>query len=246
MSTRTTSQNRARNSRLGLVFVTLVALFSAGCVVSPQPSPPETDPELDGDGIDVGVIPETVSEYISFDAAPGTVKPAEGVVIVTDLDTTEVPSTAVVRSDGSFSIALPGLPGHTYRFQVKQGDARSQPVDLVVDDTGTTAVLVEEDAPSCLVLDPGRYAPLDGEGDATTLLLRNDCGVPVRIAAPRLRRGQGPFVFSPTGALEIPASEVGFITVRAGGSGAETEDVLLLDVEEPVATRRAITLTIPE
>ena len=68
----------------------------------------------------------------------------------------------------------------------------------------------------------------------------------MRIATPRLRRGQASFTFSPTDSLSIEPGGVSFITVQRESSDGEVEDVLLLDVIEPEPTRRAITLTIPD
>ncbi|MBK8940539.1 MAG: hypothetical protein IPM79_23730 [Polyangiaceae bacterium] len=224
----------------------LLSLSLASCVVSPQPSPPGEDPDLDGDGIDiVGAGTEDLNELLTFDAAPGSVDPAKGVVIVTNLERSDAPSRVVVRDDGSFSVALAGFPGDTVRFQVDQDGARSQPVDIAVDATGQVVDVVE-DAPACLAIDPARFVALSGAGDAQSIVVRNECEVAVLIDAPRLRRGRGPFTFSPTGALSLEPGEAGFVTVRAVGAADEREDVLFFDVSAPEPARRAITLTVPE
>lgn len=221
-------------------------LLVAACVVSPQPSPPADEPDLDGDGIDViGTGTEDFSELLTFEAAPGSVEPAEGVVIVTNLERSDAPSRVAVRADGSFSVALAGFPGDTVRFQVDQAGARSQPVDIAVDATGQVVDVVE-DAPACLTISPARYLPLSGAGDAVSLVIDNGCDVAVELGAPRLRRGRGPFTFSPTGPLTLQPGDSGFVTVRAVGAADELEDVLFLDVLSPEPARRAITLTVPE
>jgi hypothetical protein len=233
-----------RGSWRGALLALSVAITS--CVVSPQPSPPDPDPEIFGDGIAVnGAGTEDIADHLVFEAAAGTVVPAEGVVIATNLDTVDSPSTVAVRPDGSFSIALPGVAGDVVRFQVDQDGARSEPVDILVDATGQVADVVE-DEPACLVLEPTRFVPLDGAGDERTIVVSNECVDTVRFDAPRLRRGLGPFTFSPTGTFEVAPGESGFITVRAVGEADENEDVLFLEVLEPVPTRRAITLTVPE
>lgn len=217
----------------------------SACVVSPQPSPPELEPLL-GDGIDlIDGGTEDLSDLMGFEAEPGSVIPATGSVIVTNLDTDDAPSTSVVRDDGSFSIALRAVPGDTIRFQVDQDGARSEPVDIAVDDVGQTSA-VSEDAPSCLVIDPARFVALPGSGAARSIVISNDCTEAVRIASPRLRRGRGPFTFSPTQPILIEAGDVAFVTVRVAGTADESEDVLLLDILEPEIARRAITLTVPE
>lgn len=216
--------------------------LAAGCGVSPQPSPP--DAILDGDRIGLTPGVELVASVTGFAAEPGTVSPPRGKVLITNLDGSDAPSTTDVQPDGSFTIAVPGVAGQTYRFQVKDGDTRSQPYDLVVSSSGTTATNVEL-APTCLVAKPARWAKLDGPGDALSIVLHNQCDTPVAIATPRLRRGLAGFSFSPTKPLDVAPGELATLTVHAGGAG-ETEDVLLLDVTAPAASRRAITLTIPD
>lgn len=233
-------------SNLGRLNYLFAAVFAAACVVSPQPSPPATEPDLDGDGIDlIDLGTEDLSQLLTFEAGAGTVDPADGVVIVTNLDTTDSPSVVPVRDDGSFSVALNGIPGNVVRFQVRLDDARSQPVDLQVDPTGQTGTVLA-DEPACLVIEPARFLSLDDAPSTKSVLLRNQCEERVRIAAPRLRRGEGPFTFSPTATTDIPAGETLIMTVRAIGDAPEIEDVLLLDILEPAPSRRAITLTVPE
>jgi hypothetical protein len=235
---------RGRTSRVEWALASL-ALLAASCVVSPQPIPPADEPELDGDGISVfDNSAEDAIGLISFTAAPETVFPAEGQVIVTNLETGDAPSFVSVASDGSFSVALVGAPTDVIRFQVKQA-VRSQPVDLRIDATAESVEIVE-DTPSCFVIEPARYAPLEGAGDSVSLVLRNECDANVRIDSPRLRRGQASFTFSPTSSFTIEPGSASFITVQRADSDGEVEDVLLLDVIEPEPTRRAITLSIPD
>ncbi len=222
-----------------------ISLALTSCVVSPQPSPPDPEPDLDGGGI--GVLDpgtEDIGYLLTFEAAPGTVDPARGTVIVTNLDLDDAPSRVAVRSDGSFTIALAGLPGDTVRFQVDQDGNRSEPADVEVDATGQVGTLVE-DAPACLTFAPARYLPLAASA-AHSIVIRNDCSETVSLGAPRLRRGLGPFTFSPTAPIQIAAGDVAFITVRSSGEADEHEDVLLVDVLAPVIARRAVTLTVPD
>ncbi len=222
-------------------------LLLAGCVVSPQPSPPSDEPSFDGDGLVVAELSsmEDLAGIISFTAGPGTVDPGEGDVIVTNLANADAPSVASVSADGSFTIALAGQPNDVIRFQVKQGDLRSEPFDVAID--ATTQGLVEIlDTPSCLVLEPTRHLPLDGEGDSRSVLIRNECETRVTTQPPRLRRGEAGFTFTPTQALVVEPGEVGIITVTSESAAGELEDVLLLDIVEPEPTRRAVTLTLPD
>ncbi|NUP11331.1 MAG: hypothetical protein HOW73_35240 [Polyangiaceae bacterium] len=240
-----------QRSRFRRRVLTLLAapLALVACVVSPQPSPP--DPDLSGDGIellDPGT--EELDGFLAFEAAPGSVTPAGGVVIVTNLDGTDAPSTVPVRDDGSFAVALPGFPNNVVRFQVDNDGARSEPIDLAVDATGQNASIVD-DEPACLRIDPSRFLPLDGAGDTQTIVLTNDCADTIQIDAPRLRRGRAPISFSPTQPFDIAPGENGFVTVRALGEaevpGAnETEDVLFFEIVGPTPARRAVTVTLPD
>lgn len=238
--------SRTTNGKLPAALLALGLFAFVGCVVSPQPSPPIDEPSFDADGLG---ITETATEdsltMISFVAAPGTVDPAEGVVVVTNLETSDAPSIATVSDDGSFSIALNGLPTDVVRFQVKQGNVRSQPVDIAIDATAQGFDVIDG-APACLVVDPAKFVALSGQDDARSIILRNQCDSVVRIQPPRLRRGQGAFTFAPTGQLSIDPGAVSFVTVRVEGSAGETEDVLFLDVIEPEVSRRAITLAVPD
>lgn len=228
-------------ARLAMALGLAAAL--AGCIVSPQPSPPE--PELDGFGVGLGPSPELLTDQITFTADPGTVDPAEGVVVVTNLETDDAPSLATVEPDGSFAIAVRGALGDTFRFQAKVASERSEPVDLRVDAQGL-GLTPAEDALPCLVVEPATWIALDGGTDAQSLVVRNDCDVAVSVAAPRLRRGRGPFTFSPTSPLELAPGDATTITVRASGGGSEREDVLFLEIASPTPARRALTLTLPD
>lgn len=218
----------------------------AACVVSPQPSPPEDDPELLGDGI--SVVPdgaEDFTEILLFEATEGTVDPPRGAVIVTNLSRSEAPSRVAVRSDGSFSVALAGFPGDRVRFQVDQDGLRSDPVDITVDATGQGSGVTPDEA-LCFVIEPEKYLQLEGPGDARNIVLRNECGTTLGLGAPRLRRGQGPFTFSPTEPLEIPAGESRILTVRAPTLAGEDEDVLFIDIVDPEPSTHAITVHVED
>ncbi|APR85237.1 Hypothetical protein A7982_10586 [Minicystis rosea] len=220
-----------------------VGALVAGCGVSPQPSPP--DSILEGNLITVQ--PDTAvgdEGMIFFHAGPGSVDPPSGIVVITNLESNEGPSFASVSADGSFDIAVPGNPGDAFRFQVKSGLARSQPFDLAVNAMGNALTEVL-DEPPCLVLDPARWAALEGPGEERDLVIRNACNGTVSIAAPRLRRGLAGFSFSPASPIALAAGDTTTLTLHAE-NGAEREDVLFLDVTGPTASRRAITLTVPD
>jgi hypothetical protein len=214
----------------------------AGCVVSPQPSPP--DFTLTGDLIGLTPVEAATDTLVGFSAAPGTVHPAQGVVVVTNLDAHDAPSFAQVKPDGSFAIALSGGSGQSFRFQAKSGDVRSQPFDLVVAPSGDGITALTA-GPACLAVTPALWLSLDGAGDARSLVIENKCAGAVALAAPHLRRGLAGFSFSPTAPLTLLAGGSSTLTVH-GGAGAEVEDVLDLDVTGPTLDHRAVTLTIPD
>lgn len=220
----------------------LLSALAASCVVSPQPSPP--DVIFDGDRLGLTAAVELVSSAVGFEAQPGTVTPAEGEVLVTNLDTDDAPSTVKVRPDGSFTLAVPGIDGQTFRFQAKNGSARSEPFDVAVSLSGQGLSAAQVN-PACLVLEPARWVALEGLGDARSIVLRNQCTGALSTKAPRLRRGLAGFSFSPTPPIQLGPGEQTTLTVRAG-EGPEVEDVMLLDVTAPFPLRRALTLTVPD
>lgn len=202
-------------------------------------------PDLDEDGLSLNGPESTVDlgGYVTISAAPGTVDPAEGVVVLTNLDTTDLPSEVAVRDDGSFSIAVVAAPLQVLRLQVV-ADTRSEPIDLELSATSSSFSVV---APvlDCLQIEPARWVGLESDQDSRSIALRNECEETVQIDPPSLRRGQASFSFAATTALEIEAGGVAFITVNANGAGAEVEDVLLLDVVGPEPERRALTISVP-
>jgi hypothetical protein len=216
-----------------------------GCTISPVPSPPVDQPDLDEDGLSLNGPESTVDleGYVTISAAPGTVDPAEGVVVVTNLDTTDVPSQVAVRDDGSFSIAVVAAALQVLRLQVV-ADTRSEPIDLALNATASSFSVVVP-VLDCLQLEPARWVGLESDQDSRSIALRNECEDTVQIDPPTLRRGQAGLSFAATTALEIEPGATAFITVNANGAGAEVEDVLLLDVVSPAVERRAITISIP-
>jgi hypothetical protein len=228
-----------------LIGLLVAGIVGASCVVSPQPTPP--DSVLVGNLIGLNPGTELAKDVIGFQGAPGAVDPPTGVVVVTDLDATDTPSIATVQPDGSFFIAVPGQPGETFRFQAKNGNARSAPFDVIVGSSGADITPLAQQ-PGCLALEPGNWLALDGAGSMRDLVLRNDCSGPLALAAPHLRRGLAGFSFAldvSTPPLTLAAGATATITVQAG-DGAEVEDVLYLDATGPTAVRRAVTLTVPD
>ncbi|XXT23185.1 hypothetical protein WME94_16755 [Sorangium sp. So ce429] len=240
-ATRTTARD---GDRRGAV-VALLAVLLGGCVVSPQPSPPVHDPILDGGLIGVSGEISILKNQISLEGKPGAVDPAEGLLVVTNLDTTDAPVLGEVNEDGSFLVTLTASAQEVLRLQVKQSERRSTPVDLLL--AGSPAGSTERvlDHLPCLEIEPRAWVALEG-GGARDIIVRNTCADDVSVDAPRLRREGGPFSVSPAAAFVVPAGESTLVSVRADGGGVEREDVLFLDVTAPEPGRRALTLTLPD
>lgn len=215
------------------------ALALSGCAVSPQPSPPGGSLELSL--VSPGLTPEAAFDGVVFRGAPGAVTPAGGVVLITNLDTADAPSVAPVNEDGSFEIAVPGSLADVFRVQLKDGDRRSEPLDLRVD--GESFAIAVPTLDDCLFIDPASWIALDGAGDAQSLVLENNCAEPVSFLAPRLRRGLAGFGTTPTSSFVLEPGATSTLTVRSNGPSSESEDVLLLEAD---LTTRAITLTLPD
>jgi hypothetical protein len=227
-------------TRSALLLAIVASLGLASCVISPQPSPPLA---LDGDQIGLTEGIESVTTSIGFHGGPGSVDPAEGVVVVTNLDESSSPSTAPVNADGSFDIAVPGQNGQTFRFQAKNGSTRSTPFDLTVQITG--GVTEDTSYRDCLVVKPSDWIDFDGTGDKQSVVVTNACDTSVTYLPPRLRRGRAGFAFSPTKQFTLEPGESSTVTVVAG-TGTEIEDVLILQATGDLADERWITLTLPD
>ncbi|MGK3964615.1 hypothetical protein WMF38_10615 [Sorangium sp. So ce118] len=244
MATATATQTTARHGDRRGAVVALLSVLLGGCVVSPQPSPPVRDPILDGGLVVVNGEPSVLVTQISLEGMPGAVVPAEGLLVVTNLDTTDAPVLGEVNEDGSFLVTLTAATQEVLRLQVKQSERRSAPVDLLF--AGSPAGSTERvlDHLPCLEIEPRAWVAL--EGGARDIIVRNTCADDVSIEAPRLRREGGPFSVSPAAAFVVPAGESTLVSVRADGGGVEREDVLFLDVTAPEPGRRALTLTLPD
>lgn len=241
MAMQTTYGHRGRR---GARVATLLGVLLGGCVVSPQPSPPVHEPILDTGLVGVSGDPTVLRQQVFLKGEPGAVDPAEGVVLVTNLDSADAPVVAEIKADGSFVAAVDASTEQVLRIQVKQGERRSEPVDLQLTGEPIDATRTMLAHLPCLTIEPAAWVSLEaGEG---AVVVRNSCAEDVAIGAPRLRRGAGPFGFSPAEAFVVPAGESAVVTVRADGEGVEREDVLFLEVTAPEPGRRAVTLTLPD
>lgn len=243
MATQTTSR---RGDWRGAVVSALLAVLLGGCVVSPQPSPPVHEPILDGGLVGVSGDVMVLVDQIRLQGQAGAVTPAEGVIVVTNLDTLDAPVLADVNPDGSFVATLTARTEHVLRMQVKQGELRSEPVDLLLAGSPISGTQRTLDHLLCLEIEPDAWVSFEGAGGSRDVVVRNTCAGDVSIEAPHLRRGDAPFSVSPEAPFVVPAGGSTLVTVRADGDGEELEDVLFLDVTAPDPGRRALTLTLPD
>ncbi|WP_437677855.1 hypothetical protein [Sorangium sp. So ce131] len=213
----------------------------AGCGVNPIPEPPST-PELLGDVVGVG-CDVCDREVIDLAGGPGSVRNAD-VVWAVNLDGTAPPEVAAVGVDGSFLLPLEASFGDEVRLQARRGESRSEPADLIVADG------VLESAPrplaDCFHVEPELALADTAVGEVSTgaLRLEHGCAAPLAIDAITLRApsaelslqgGTAPVVLAPGESMDVP------VEFRPSAPGAR-EEVLLIEVSSPAATRRAVTL----
>lgn len=185
--------------------------------------------------------PEAVAQP-TVNGAIGAVDPAEGAVVLTNLDRDAAPVAEPVRADGSFVVTIAGAITDELRLQVRSGDVRSEPLDVVSID-GETYMEADRPLAGCFTADPA-YELDFGVVRGTArrrVTLRNDCPDRVEMT-PRFRMGSTAFTLEgmPTA---LDAGERAEVTIVASvPDGAIDEETLLIEVTAPMTDRRAITL----
>src|SRR5690349_13979788 len=97
-----------------LRYLSVPLLMLASCIVSPQPSPPNIT--VDDGLIDSDSQATDMTDGPRIIGAAGTVDPAAGVVVVTNLDEDFPPRVEPVRDDGGFDIVAQGGLLSEYRL----------------------------------------------------------------------------------------------------------------------------------
>lgn len=219
-----------------LLTLALLSALGLACAVSPQPTPPNLDPQrITGTG-----GPEAVSQPTVLGAA-GAVEPAEGAVVLTNLDRDIAPVAERVRADGSFVVTIAGAFTDELRLQVRSGDVRSEPLDIVTIDG---EVYMEAERPlGCFTTDPTwelDFGVVRGTR-RDTIELRNDCPDRVELST-RFRMGSTAFSLEgmPTGV--DPGERVEVTVIATAPTGAIDEETLLIETSVPMVDRRPITL----
>jgi hypothetical protein len=211
----------------------LLVALATSCVVSPQPSPPD----VIFDGSRLGLTPtiELLSSVVGFQAAPGTVSPAEGEVIVTNLDTTDAPERVLGAQRRQLHHRRPWhrrpdlpLPGQDRGSPLRALRPRGQPLR-----SRASSVVAERAS-----LRGASIRALGRPRRRRRRALRSCCATSARTrCSPTLRAFVVASAASPSAPRRRSRSAPGeetTLTVRAG-EGAEVEDVLLVDVTTPGA-----------
>lgn len=219
----------------------LLVVCGAGCGVNPIPEPPSA-PEIVGEV--VGAYCDACDDpEIDLTGGPGSVKNADTVWAV-NLDGIQPPVVAEVAADGSFALSLEAATGNEVRLQARRDEKRSEPTDWIA----ANGVLERARRPlaDCFRVAPELALADTPVGAASTgsLRIEHGCAAPLAIDTIALRvptadftlpGAPAPVVLAPGDSLEVP------VEFRPGASGAR-EEVLLIEVSSPEATRRAVTL----
>lgn len=212
----------------------LGVLVVSACIGTPQPDPPD----LDLEGVPTGGRGATVDVI----GAPGVIRAGGAFAWGVNLDTLEAPITAAIALDGTFRLFELGEEGETARIEIRTGDVRTAPVDVVL----ALARLqpIEPPLADCLevapVLELGTVASAGARLDGT-VFVRSTCSdalaldVRVRVA--------GPFeVLSSPTSLAAGEAEIA-VRFTAPPTGDAWEEILFVEVTSPVRDRRAVTLS---
>ena len=214
-----------------------------GCVGSPQPIPPTFNP----DSIQIeSPVADVATEIVELPpltvvGGPGSVAPAVGVVVATPLDSTLDLLTEPVREDGSFSIMV---SARQVRLQVRDGAARSEPMDLELNDTGLTPFSPQP----CVEISPHLEHDFGvitrGTDATTTVTIDNRCDeeLTLNVALRTADRDQHqPFAIPATPPSSVPAgASVSFPLSATPGQTGSFEETLLVDIGSE--DLRAVTL----
>lgn len=236
----------ARWARLVVTPAVVALLVSASaCTVTPVPEPPNLEPP-DLAQITFGTSSST--GLVTLMGNPGALGPGERLWVV-NLDGAGPPIETDAAADGSFSVGVSASFGHELRLQAREGDRRSDPLDVAA----PAAVQIVRPLADCLTINPPFEVAFGASPTGTpvdaTLHLDNACGATVEIASMRLRVERTDFVIAD--ALPLSVSDGGSADVAlrfVPESAGLSEEILFLDLIAPESSRLPFTLwgTSPE
>lgn len=226
--------------RLRLSLRALALLGCAACTGTPQTDPINykgAPPSLDGSLIGRGMPKRSSSPPVEIVGQPDSAPLPGAVVRVVDLDGTDPPVDASVEADGSFRLVIGAEEGDVLRFVLLDGDSRSLPLDLVLESESLEPLAA---ALECWSTDP--ELTLELGYPRGSFIVINGCDQPISLARLALRANHPAFsVTDPPS--RVPSGATAQVTVEySPAGGASEEEVLLIEIDEPTADRRAITL----
>ncbi|MCC7535152.1 MAG: hypothetical protein IT379_02995 [Deltaproteobacteria bacterium] len=216
----------------------LVALAVTACSVTPVPEPPNLDPP------DLSKVAFGTSSSGALDlfGSAGAL-PTGARLWIVNLDRVDPPLEIAAGEDGSFTVNVPAMFGDELRLQAREGDRRSEPVDI----EAPSAARVVRPLADCLAVSPQHEVDFGqaaiGEPVEATLRIANACGATVEIASISLRAPQPAFVIgtaTPASVVEGASLDIA-LAFRPERTGL-TEEIVLVEVVAPEATRLPVTL----
>jgi hypothetical protein len=240
---RPNTRRRARSIRCGLLLTLVLGLTHCGA--TPMPEPPSLDGGLIGLA-PVGIVVLSEPRLLPIAGLPGAATPG-AIVRVLDLDSRDPAVSTTAASDGSFTLTVPVRSGHELRLQAQLESARSAPVDLTYASVELADTLEPSPRYECVTLEPG--FELDFAGSVSrSLRVRNSCGSPIVLAAPRFRLDSADFELTTTLPRTLaPGSDALLELTLLSATPPAREDVLFVDLSlAEQVLRYPISLYAPE
>ncbi len=206
-------------------------LLAAACIGTPQPDPPNVDPDR------LFTTGERGTSVLLVGGA-GAVEPAGASLRIANLETGDPVVAVAVGEDGAFSAVVEILGSDELRLWAVAGEERSEPVDIVLSDP---VVRAPRPLAECFRTRPALEAFVE-EGRDLALELVNDCDEPLGLSRASLREPDAPFSVGPApGAIEAGGSAI-LVVAFAPVAAEPAEAILIVEVDAPVADRRPVTL----
>lgn len=210
-----------------------LALSLAGCSSTPIPQPPPAD-DLDLAKVVVPDEQPATTGGIAFEGEPGAAPP-NSVLRITNLDSADPPWSITVEDDGSFSATIAAELVDELRLQIRIGEERRPPKDVVVADGGFAEVPRLE----CLSIDEELdlgAGPAGGElSNAVTI--RHDCTTDAQFGLVFLRTNDPAFGIDVPPTTLAPGVGLDYGATLTPETG-EQEEILLLHITADGQTAR--------